>query len=384
MGWLEREVLMSRRYSTSARAVAVAAGLVAAPAFAAQPLSDAQLGASSAGAGFSITNQVSDQMGAAAITDPNLVNAWGLSQGPGTLLWVANNGSNTSTIYDPGSFAKAPLTVTTPDAPTGTTFVNVAGAFKISSGAASGRSLFAFATESGMIAGWNPAVSQGAAVVAVDQSGQGSVFKGLTLGLNQDTHLLFAADFGTGMVEAFDPSFNKVTSFTDPNLPAGYAPFNVQNLNGLLYVAFAQKAPGSRDETHGFGLGVVDVFDMNGNLIKRLITNGRLNAPWGLAIAPKSFGQFAGALLVGNFGNGRIGAYDPNTGQFLGKITDANGTPLAIDGLWALRSGANGTLTFSAGPQDESHGLLGSLAPASTGAMWSAPEVATMVEMPRR
>lgn len=369
------------RLSTTAKAVAAAAGLLAPPALAAPvPLSDAQLGAASAGVGFNVTNQVSDETGKARVTDSNLVNAWGLSQGPGTALWVANNGTNTSTVYNAATFAKAPLTVTTPDGPTGTTFVGLGNGFLIKSGNTSGPTVFAFATEGGQIAGWNPTVNQGAAVVAVDQSAQGSIFKGLTLGLNQDTHLLFAADFGNGVVDAFDTNFNKVMSFTDKTLPANYAPFNVQNLNGLLYVTFAQKNPGATDENHGFGLGFVDVFDMNGNFVKRLISNGRLNAPWGLAIAPASFGK-AGALLVGNFGNGRIGAYDPQTGQFLGKVKDANGKPLAIDGLWALHSGANGTLTFSSGPSDESHGLVGSLAPASAGAMWSASEVATMAEM---
>jgi uncharacterized protein (TIGR03118 family) len=369
------------RLSTSAKVLAVAAGLLAPPALAAPfPLSDAQLGAMSAGIGFNVINQVSDQMGVAPLTDSNLVNAWGLSQGPGTALWVANNGTNTSTIYNPATFAKASLTVNTPDSPTGTTYVGLVNAFNVTSGNTSGPTIFAFATESGMIAGWNPTVDQGNAVVAVDKSGQGSVFKGLTLGLNQDRHLLFAADFANGVVVAFGPNFHQGKSFTDPNLPPNYAPFNVQNLNGLLYVTFAQHDPGAKDENHGFGLGFVDVFDTSGHLIRRLISNGRLNAPWGLAIAPPSFGQFAGALLVGNFGNGRIGAYDPQTGEFLGKITDANGAPVVIDGLWALHSGANGTLTFSAGPSDESHGLVGSLAPVSTGAMASA-SVVTMAEM---
>jgi uncharacterized protein (TIGR03118 family) len=368
--------------SKSATAVAVAAGLMAPPALAAVPLSDAQLGASSAGVGFSITNQVSDQMGVAPVTDSNLVNPWGLSQGPNTALWVTNNGTNTLTVYNPVTFAKLPRTVTTPDGPTGATYVGLASGFNVTAGGASGPSTFAFATESGKIAGWNAMVDRGAAVVAVDQSGQGSVFKGLTLGLNQDTHMLYATDFANGVVDAFDTNFNKVMSFTDPNLPANYAPFNVQNLNGQLYVTFAQRDPGAKDENHGYGLGIVDVFDTSGKLVKRLITNGRLNAPWGLAIAPPSFGKFAGDLLVGNFGNGRIQVYDPQTGEFLGRLTDANGAPLTIDGLWAVHSGANGTLTFSAGPSMEDHGLVGSLAP-SVSAIWSAPEVATMAEMPR-
>jgi uncharacterized protein (TIGR03118 family) len=261
--------------------------------------------------------------------------------------------------------------------------VGLVNAFNVTSGNASGPTIFAFATEGGMIAGWNPMVDQGNAIVAVDQSGQGSVFKGLTLGLNQDRHLLFAADFANGVVEAFGPRFHRGISFTDPNLPPNYSPFNVQNLNGLLYVTFAQHDPGAKDENHGFGLGFVDIFDTRGHLLKRLISNGRLNAPWGLAIAPPSFGQFAGALLVGNFGNGRIGAYDPLTGEFLGKVTDANGAPVIIDGLWALHSGANGTITFSAGPSDESHGLVGSLAPVTMGGMANAAEVVPMAEMLR-
>jgi uncharacterized protein (TIGR03118 family) len=259
----------------------------------------------------------------------------------------------------------------------------VVNAFNVTSGGVTGPTIFAFATESGKIAGWNPMVDQGAAVVAVDQSDKGAVFKGLTLGLNQDRHLLFAADFGNGVVTAFGPKFKQGISFTDPNLPPNYVPFNVQNLNGQLYVTFAQKDPGATDENHGFGLGFVDVFDTSGHLLRRLISNGRLNAPWGLAIAPPSFGKFAGALLVGNFGNGRIGAYDPQTGEFLGKITDANGAPVVIDGLWAMHSGANGTITFSAGPSDESHGLVGSLAPATMGGMGSA-SVVPMTEMMRQ
>lgn len=365
------------RLSRSAKIIAVAAGLLTPPAaLAAVPLTDAQLGAVPAGIRFSITNQVSDQPGAAPVTDPMLVNSWGLSQGPGTLLWVANNGSDTSTIYNPMSFAKAALTVNVPGAPTGTTFVGLSNAFNVSEGGTVGNTLFAFATENGQIEGWSPAVDRTNAIVAVSEPG--AVFKGLTLGLNEDTHLLFATDFAHGVVNAYDTNFNKVMSFTDPHLPANYAPFNVQNLHGLLYVTFAQKDPGATDENHGVGLGLVDVFDTSGHFLRRLVSHGLLNAPWGLAIAPQSFGRFAGALLVGNFGDGEINAYNPITGRFLGRIRDANG-PVTIDGLWALHSGANGTLTFSAGPADENHGLLGSIAPVTQ--MWGAAEVASMAEM---
>lgn len=392
------------RLSRSAKAMVVAAGLVAPPAFAAPvPLSDAQLGATPAGIRFSITNQVSDQPGVAPVTDPLLVNAWGLSQGPGTFLWVANNGSDTSTIYNPSTFAKAPLNVNVPGAPTGTTFVGIADAFKVGEAGKSGNTLFAFATEGGQIEGWNPNVDLTNAVIAVDESGAGSEFKGLTLGTAHNVQfpmldaipsasgpktiptlsvtnqpLLFAADFGHGVVSAYDTSFNKVMSFTDSSIAPDYSPFNVQNLNGLLYVTFARKEPGAHDETAGPGLGFVDVFSPSGHLLRRLVSNGQLNAPWGLAIAPQSFGKFAGALLVGNFGDGAINAYDPLTGRFLGRLEDGKGNA-QIDGLWALRTGPNGTITFSAGPADESHGLVGSIAPRAQ--MWGSAEVASMAEM---
>lgn len=366
------------RLSVSAKAVAIAAGLLGPSALAAPiALSDAQLGTVSAGARFSITNQVSDQAGAAKSTDPLLVNAWGLSQGPGTLLWVANNGSNTSTIYDPSTFAKAPLNVNVPGAPTGATFVNVGNAFNVSGNGKMGNTIFAFATESGQLEGWNPTVDAQNAIVAKTEDG--AIFKGLTLGANGATPLLFASDFGHGAVSAFDSSFTKVNSFTDPTLPANYVPFNVQNLNGELYVTFALRQPGAGDETAGKGLGFVDVFDTAGHFERRLVSNGKLNAPWGLAIAPQSFGKFAGALLVGNFGDGRINAYDPVTGRFLGQVRDLAGKA-SIDGLWALHTGPNGTIIFSAGPNDESHGLVGTIQPAGM-RMWGRDQVVNMAMM---
>ncbi|HKR86584.1 MAG TPA: TIGR03118 family protein [Phenylobacterium sp.] len=366
------------RLSRSAKAVVVAASLIGPPTLAAPiALSDAQLGAVSAGVKFNITNQVSDQAGAANVTDPLLVNAWGLSQGPGTLLWVANNGSNTSTIYDPSTFAKAPLNVNVPGAPTGTTFVGVGNAFNVSEGGKMGNTIFAFATEGGQLEGWNPTVDAQNAIVA--KTIDGAIFKGLTLGSNGAQALLFASDFGHGAVSAFDSGFNQVNSFTDPNLPPNYVPFNVQNLNGELYVTFALKQPGDKDETAGKGLGFVDVFDTAGHFERRLISNGKLNAPWGLAIAPQSFGKFAGALLVGNFGNGKINAYNPVTGEWLGQVKDLAGNP-SIDGLWALHTGPNGTIIFSAGPNDETHGLVGTIQPAGM-RMWGRDQVANMAMM---
>jgi uncharacterized protein (TIGR03118 family) len=372
--------------SNRVKALAVAAGLLGGPAIAAPvQLSDAQLGAVPAGINFSITNQVSDQAGVAPVTDPNLVNAWGLSQGPNTILWVANNGSDTSTLYNPTTFAKAALTVNVPGAPTGTTFVGIPNAFNVSAAGKTGNTVFAFATEGGQIQGWSPAVNVNNAIVAVDESTKGAVFKGLTLGMNGSQPLLFASNFTGGRVEVFNQAFQKVGSFTDPILSlVGMSPFNVQTLNGQLYVTFAERLGNNTDETAQPGLGAVDVFNMSGQLVRRLAIGGRLDAPWGLAIAPASFGQFAGALLVGNFGDGQINAYDPNTGKYLGRLTNSDGSGVKIDGLWALHSGANGTITFSAGPADESHGLLGSLGPAAAGmAGFGADEVASLAEMHR-
>ena len=355
--------------------------VLASPAWAAPiSLNDAQLASLSAGAHFTITRQVSDQAGVAPVTDASLVNAWGLSQAPGGPLWVANNGTDTSTLYDATSFAKIPLTVSVLGGPTGTTFVGITNAFNVTSGSATGRSVFAFATESGQISGWNPTVNLTNAVVAVDESSSGAVFKGLTLSNSGATSRLFAADFAHGVVSMYDTSFHKIGSFTDASLPTGYSPFNVQNLNGEIYVTFAKREAGSRDETHGQGLGFVEVFDTSGNLLRKLIQHGQLNAPWGLTIAPASFGKFAGALLVGNFGDGHVNAYDPKTGQFLGALRDDEHRVI-IDGLWALHTGPNGTITFSAGPAGETHGLVGSIAVRTAG--FEDDEIASMAEMHR-
>jgi uncharacterized protein (TIGR03118 family) len=353
--------------------------LIAPPVWAAPiQLSDAQLDIVAAGTQFTVTNRVSDQVGVAPVTDPNLVNAWGLSQAPGGPLWVANNGTNTSTLYNASSFAKLALTVAVPGAPTGTTFVGIPNAFNITEGANTRQTIFAFATEGGQIEGWNPTVDSTHAVVAVDESGSGSVFKGLTLGMNGNAPFLYAADFAHGMVSVYDSHFSKVSSFTDPNLPASYSPFNVQSLNGQLYVTFAKREPGATDETAGQGLGFVDVFDTGGHLLRRLVQHGQLNAPWGLAIAPNNFGKFAGALLVGNFGDGHVNAYDPVTGNYIGALR-GDDNRVVIDGLWALRTGPNGTITFSAGPADESHGLVGSIGVMT--ASFGGDEVASFAEM---
>ena len=376
------------RLFASAAALALALGMTAAPASARPvPLTDAQLGAIAAGTNFEITNRISDQQGVAPLKDDLLKNAWGLSQGPGTFLWVANNGTDTSTFYTPDTFQPngvlgggVSLFVNVPGAPTGTTFIGSGFNVSNSAGTVSAPTLFAFDTEGGQIEGWAPSVDLHNAVVAVDESSQGSIFKGLTLGQNTAGQtFLYAADFGHGVVKMYDTHYTLMGSFTDPNLPAGYSPFNVQNLNGLIYVTFA-KSSGGVDEVDGQGLGIVDVFSGDGVLVRRVAQHGQLNAPWGLAIAPASFGKFAGALLVGNFGDGTINAYDPVTGHFLGTLRGADDKPLFIDGLWALRTGANGTITFSSGPEDESHGLVGSIS-AGGPLSFGADEVASFAEM---
>jgi uncharacterized protein (TIGR03118 family) len=203
------------------------------------------------------------------------------------------------------------------------------------------------------------------------KNGANAVYKGLAIAQASDGHTyLYAANFRSGRVEAYDSTFTPVELpgglFVDPRIPAGYAPFNVQELAGQLYVSYAQQDATLRDDVAGQGHGFVDVFSNDGAFIRRLVTRGALNSPWGLALAPAGFGQFAGALLVGNFGNGHINAYNPTTGVHLGQLRTANGRPIVIDGLWGLRFG-NGNaaktseLLFTAGPDDESHGLLGKI-----------------------
>jgi uncharacterized protein (TIGR03118 family) len=303
---------------------------------------------------------VSDQPGAAPNTDPNLVNPWGIAEAPGNPLWVSDNGTNLSTLYDPKSGAINPLVVSVAGAPTGAAFIPPGSGFPISEGGKKDDSIFVFDTEGGTLLGWSDNVDVNKAIVAVDNSAHGSAYKGLAY--DPDDVLLFAADFGNNQVQVYDKNWRRVRAFTDTSLPKHFAPFNVAWLNGQLYVAFAKRAPGSIDEVDGKGLGYVDTFDAKGNLLQHLIANGDLNAPWGMIIAPPKFGKFAGALLVGNFGDGRIHAYNPKNGEFHGTLTTSGDKALVIDGLWSLVPGPNDeSVIFSAGPDDESHGLLGQI-----------------------
>jgi uncharacterized protein (TIGR03118 family) len=338
---------------------------------------------------YQVTNLVSDLPGVAQIQDTNLVNAWGLTRGPTSPWWVADNGTGVSTLYR-GDGSIVPLVVTIPtaaggtppSAPTGTVFNSFAAtlptAFVVSANGLSGASRFLFATEDGTISGWTPVVSGTNAIVAVDRSGDGAIYKGLDLGQVGDQPLLYATNFNAGTVEMFDANFELVGSFTDPALAANcpfpgqcYAPFGIQNLGNKLYVTFALQDPDHEDDVAGPARGFVDIFDTEGNLLQRIASHGHLNAPWGVALAPADFGPFGGALLIGNFGDGRINAYDAQTGAFRGVLSERPGRPIAIDGLWALafgndnpNNGAHNELFFTAGPKDEANGLFGKIKPA--------------------
>lgn len=333
------------------------------------------------------TNLVSDISGVAPIKDPNLVNPWGLSRPPSGPWWVADNGTGVSTLYN-GSGKRfpigSPLVVKIPPpkgsprgttaAPTGNVFnpfnSTDTGAFVVSNGTTSAPSIFIFDTEDGTISGWNPNVDPTHAILAVDNSASGAVYKGLAIASNGSDEFLYAANFHAGTIDVFNEKFKHVTlsgSFTDSGIPAGFAPFNIQNIGGKLYVTYAKQDAAREDDVPGSGNGFVDVFDTNGNFIKRLVSHDTLNSPWGLTLAPANFGPFSNDLLVGNFGNGRIHAFNPNTGAFLGTLQDKGGHAIRIDGLWALVFGNGGLagqtneLFFSAGIGDEAHGLFGKI-----------------------
>jgi uncharacterized protein (TIGR03118 family) len=323
-------------------------------------------------------NLVSDIPSFADITDPNLVNPWGVSFSASSPFWVSNNGKGNTTLYNFGASSGitiTPLVVTipsgfggaTPSAPTGQVQNNTTG-FLLANGKVAS---FIFATEDGTISAWNAGT---ASTVMVDYSAVGTVYTGLAIGTSAAGPQLYAANFSYGTIDVFNSSFKQTSApggFTDANLPPGFVPFNIWNLNGSLYVMYAKQDPTKKLAVAGAGNGVVDVFDLNGNLLQRLTSGGPLNSPWGVAIAPAHWGAFGGAVLVGNFGNGWINAFDPKTGNLLGALEDSTGTPIAIQGLWALIFGNGGSggdpnyLYFTAGIFNGGvqHGLFGSLAP---------------------
>ncbi|SEB16326.1 TIGR03118 family protein [Variovorax sp. YR216] len=320
---------------------------------------------------FTATSLVSDvALGAYSTTnrDTHLVNAWGIAFNPKGFVWVADNGTNSSTLYD-GNGVPQSLVVSTPPSPTGIVFNGSSTDFMLTSGGKSGPSFFVFATEGGMLAAWSPTVEATTAVPVYDGSAAGKVYKGLAIASQGGANFLYATDFHNGAVDVFNGSFQPSAAngaFKNPLLPLGYAPFGIQALGNLIYVSYAKQDGDAHDEVGGAGLGLIAVYDTAGTFIKQLVMGGALNAPWGMAMAPGSgFGAFNGALLVGNFGDGTINAYDPNSGTMLGTLADGSGAPLVIDGLWGIAFG-NGianqpttTLFFAAGPNDEHHGLYG-------------------------
>jgi uncharacterized protein (TIGR03118 family) len=315
----------------------------------------------------------------ANFTDEHLKNAWGLAFNPTGFAWVADEDANVSTLYDgngqPSPPVPQPLVVEIPgpDAtkgnPTGIVFSGGPD-FVVSKGGVSGPARFIFATEQGNLAGWAPNVDATHAVfVPKDPADTDeAVYTGLALSGNGTTHLLYAANFLQGRIDVFDGTFKHVSvpgRFRDSHLPARFSPFGIQAINGDLYVAYAKQDESGEEEVQGQGLGLVDVFDPDGRLLRRVATRGVLNAPWGLALAPASFGKFGGALLVGNLGDGTINAFGPLTGKFLGSLRDRNNRRLHIDGLWGLQFG-NGVfalktnqLFYTAGPNDEENGAFG-------------------------
>ncbi|HEX9095197.1 MAG TPA: TIGR03118 family protein [Candidatus Dormibacteraeota bacterium] len=323
---------------------------------------------------FRETDLVSNIPGRAQHLDTNLVNPWGISASGSSPMWVSDNNAGVTTLYDGAGNGfppppNGPLVVKIPQpdgsdggTPTGTVF-NGGGGFN--------GDRFLFATEDGTIAGWNPAVNFTRARIEVDRStvGLGAVYKGLAIGNNGSDHI-YATNFRFGTIEVFDSSYAMVTlsgSFTDPGIPAGFAPFNIQTLGGVLYVTYAMQKPDKHDDQSGPGFGYVDAYDLNGQLLRRIASAGTLNSPWGLAIAPASFGNFHNNLLVGNFGDGRINAYNLGTGAFRGQLKSETSAAIEIPGLWGLRFGNGGvgaspnTLYFAAGINDEQDGLFGSI-----------------------
>ncbi len=314
-------------------------------------------------AGYKIINLVSNQPGVALQQDTDLVNPWGLCQdSDADPVWTSDNGSNKSTFYDRTSGEKQFPVVAIPNGvPTGCVSVPFGITFNLTENSLTGRAYFLFDSESGFITGWAPAVDENNAIVGYDGSGHGAIYKGLALDTT-NKHLL-AADFKNNEVSVFDTSFNKIGGFTDATLPKKYAPFNVAVIGSSVYVAFAKQGKGG-DEVDKPGFGYVDVFDLSGNLQTQLIAGGQLNAPWGMAIAPANWGAFANDLLVGNFGDGKINAFDPVSGTFIGTVANKKGKALKIDGLWAIDPGpGKGTVTVSAGPDGETNGLIALIKP---------------------
>lgn len=338
--------------------------------------------AAAAAGQYQQTNLVSDQAGVATLRDPGLVNAWGLVSSSTSPWWVSDNGTGLSTLYSDtaAGVAKVPITVTVPPpagspgstaAPTGVVFNGNQTGFPVPGTTSASR--FIFDTEDGTISAW---AGGSAATLAVDNSGSGAVYKGLAMATSAAGDRLYATNFRAARVDVFNSGFAPVTlpagAFSDPRIPAGYAPFGIRNIGGLLFVTYAAQDAARHDDVAGAGHGFIDVFSPDGMLLQRLARHGLLNSPWGMAVAPAGFGAFSGDLLVGNFGDGHVDAYHLPDGELLGPLQGADHQRITIDGLWALSfgngasAGPTNTLFFTAGPDSETHGLFGTLTPAPT------------------
>jgi uncharacterized protein (TIGR03118 family) len=336
---------------------------------------------------YLVHNLVSDLPNMADHTDPNLVNPWGNGFSATSPFWIGNNGSGTSTLYNTSGTAVA-LVVSIPPptgaaasatgAVTGVLFNSASPSFTVASGKPAS---FIFCTEDGTISGWNSSVDKTHAIIMADNSKSGAVYKGCALGAVGTSAMLYAANFNAGTIDVWDGSLSPVTNsgaFANTAIPAGFAPFNIQNIGGTLYVTYAKQDSAKHDDVAGVGNGYVATFDTTGKLLTNLVSAGVLNSPWGMALAPATFGDFSGALLVANFGDGLIHAYNATNGGLMGTLTDPSSNAIAIPGMWSINFGNGGsggdksTLYFTAGiagPNGapvESHGLFGSIQPAPT------------------
>ena len=373
--------MQRRRFLTTAIALAMGVA-VSLPGLSAQ--------AGIARGSYRQTNLVSDIQGLAKFTDAHLKNPWGLSSSTTSPIWVSDNNAGVTTVYRGDGTALrlangdqlAPAIPAPPSAgpgavgaPTGTVF-NPTSDFQISKGGSTGKAFFIFSTEDGTIAAWKPDADINNAVLAADNSTAsdsagdvGAVYKGLAIGSVGAANYLYATNFRFGTIDVFNAQFKQVTltgSFTDPSIPAGFAPFGIQNINGVLFVTYAKQNAAKHDDVKGPGNGFVDEFSTSGTLLGRFASRGTLNSPWGLALAPASFGNFHNDVLVGNFGDGLINAFT-GSGGFRGQLKSETNAPIQIDGLWGLRFGNGGaggdvnTLFFAAGINDEADGLFGTI-----------------------
>lgn len=321
---------------------------------------------------FAVKALVSDGAVAAAHIDGNLKNPWGIVFNPNGFVWVADNGTNVATLYD-GNGVPQSLIVAIPSgtngsaSPTGIVF-NGTQSFTVTENGKSGVAAFIFAGEGGTITAWAPAVGPTNAFVMYDDGAGGAVYKGLALATMNNANFLYATDFHNNKIDVFNTSFSKVSmpgAFTDPAMPAGFAPFGIQAIGSNLFVTYAKQDAAKHDDVAGAGLGMVDVYDTAGNLKQHFATGGPLNAPWGIAQAPANFGSMSGAILIGNFGDGTINAFNASNGLSMGPLIGSNGNAIVEPGVWGIAFGNNlsnqpsNTLFFAAGPNDEADGVYG-------------------------